>query len=165
MNKLKVIIPIFIIIIISVGIIITNSNQDTTSKSEIDLTTEESWAYSGPFGIEKTEYNLGEKIFISVENIPMGDKGKAIILRPFNDTHSKEYLSIEFDGNMKNNFNRYFEPRLNEWKSICSVNDLTGNWKIIFAGVEYEELNFRIINQTSSWDDRIMEPIVGKANC
>ena len=62
MNKLKVIIPIFIIIIISVGIIITNSNQDTTSKSEIDLTTEESWVYSGPFGIEKTEYNLGEKI-------------------------------------------------------------------------------------------------------
>ena len=165
MNKLKVIIPIFIIIIISVGIIITNSNQDTTEKSKIDLTIEEKWNQSGPFGIDKTEYNLGEKIFITVTDVPVEDKGKAIVFRPLNDTHWKKYFDIEFDGSSKVNFNRYFEPRLNEWKSICSVNDLTGNWKIVFAGVEYEELNFRIINQTSSWDDRIMEPIIDKANC
>ena len=163
MNKLKIIIPI-IIIIIAVGVIITNSNQENT-EVKIDSTIQEPWTYSGPFGIEKTEYNIGEKIFLSVENIPVGDKGEAVVYRPFNETHTKQYLSIEFDGSKKNNFNRYFEPRLNEWKAICSTNDLVGDWKIEFVGVNYKPLNFKILNQTSSWDNRTFEPIVNKSNC
>ena len=163
MNKLKIIIPVFIIIIISVGIIITNSNKEEIE--EVIIEQEEEWTYSGPFGIDKTQYNIGEKMFIDVVDIPKEDKGAAVVFRPYNATHFKEYLSIEFDGSMKNNFNRYFEFRLNEWKGICSRNDLVGDWKIEFVGVEYEDLNFRIINQTSSWDIRVFEPLVGVGKC
>ena len=163
MNKLKIIIPIFIIIIISVGIIITNPNEEIIEEVIIDQ--DEGWTYSGPFGIDKIEYNVGEKIFLDVRDIPKGDKGTAVVIRPLNATHGKEHLRIDFDGSMKNNFNRYFEPRLNELKGICSTNDLVGDWKIRFVGVEYEELKFRIINQTSSWDTREFKPLVGKGTC
>ena len=163
MNKLKIIIPVFIIMIISVGIIIINSNEEKIE--EVIVEQEMEWTYSGPFGMDKTEYNLGEKVFIDVVDIPIKDKGTAVVLRPLNSTHFVKYLSIDFDGSMKNNFNRYFEPRLNEWREICSTNDLVGEWKIIFIGVEYEDLNFRIIDQTSSWDDRVFEPLVGIGKC
>ena len=164
MNKLKIIIPVFIIIIIiSIGIIITNSNEEINE--EIIEVQEVEWIYSGPFGMEKTEYNIGEKVFLDVVDIPKKDKGTAVVMRPLNSTHDIEYLRIDFDGSMKNNFNRYFEPRLNELKGICSTNDLVGDWKIRFVGVEYEELKFRIINQTSSWDTREFKPLVGKGTC
>ncbi len=163
MKKLKIIIPIFIIIIISVGIIITNSNEEINE--EIIEDQEVEWIYSGPFGMEKTEYNLGEKIFLDIVDIPKKDKGTAVVMRPLNSTHDIEYLRIDFDGSKKDNFNRYFEPRLNEWRGICSGNDLLGDWKIRFVGVEYEELKFKIINQTSSWDTRTFEPLVGIGKC
>ena len=163
MNKLKIIIPILIIIIISVGIIITNSNEEINE--EIIEDQEVEWIYSGPFGMEKTEYNLGEKIFMDIVDLQKRDKGTVLILRPLNATHSIEYLTIEFDGSLKNNFNRYFEPRLNEFTGICSRDDLIGDWKMQFLGVEYEDLNFRIINQTSSWDTRVFEPLVGIGSC
>ena len=163
MNKLKIIIPVFIIMIISVGIIIINSNEEKIE--EVIVEQEMEWTYSGPFGMDKTEYNLGEKVFIDVVDIPIKDKGTAVVLRPYNATFHEKYLTIEFDGSMKNNFNRYFEPRLNEWREICSTNDLVGEWKIIFLGVEYEEIKFRINNQTSSWDDRVFEPLVGIGKC
>ena len=162
MNKLKIIIPV-LIIIICVGIIIINSNEEKIEEVIIDQEVE--WIYSGPFGIEKTEYNLGEKIFLDIIDIPKKDKGTALVLRPLNATHHIKYLSIDFDGSLKDNFNRYFEPRLNEWRGICSGNDLVGDWKIVFSGVEYEDLNFRIINQTSSWDTRVFEPLVGIGTC
>ena len=163
MKKLKIIIPVFIIIIISVGIIITNSNEEINE--EIIEDQEVEWIYSGPFGMEKTEYNLGEKIFLDIVDIPKKDKGTAVVMRPLNSTHDIEYLRIDFDGSKKDNFNRYFEPRLNEWRGICSGNDLLGDWKIRFVGVEYEELKFKIINQTSSWDTRTFEPLVGIGKC
>ena len=163
MNKLKIIIPIFVIIIISVGIIITNSNE--VINEEIIEEQEVEWIYSGSFRIEKTEYNIGEKIFINIVDIPKEDKGTATVLRPLNATHDIKYLTIEFDGSMKNNFNRYFEPKFNELSGICSVNDLVGEWRIVFSGVEYKDLNFRIINQTSSWDTRVFEPLVGIGTC
>ena len=163
MKKLKIIIPIFIIVIIFVGIMMTNSNEKLVEDQEEII--EEKWTYSGPFGIDKTEYNLGEKIFLDIVDIPKNHKGTAVVLRPLNATHHIKFLSINFDGSQKDNFNRYFEPRLNEWAGICSRNDLAGDWKIVFLGVEYEDLNFRINNQTSSWDTRTLEPLVGIGKC
>ena len=58
MANVKVIIPIIIIIIIAAVLIIFTSNDETT-KNEI----EEEWIKSGPFSIDKAQYNVGEKIF------------------------------------------------------------------------------------------------------
>ncbi|MDC0605744.1 hypothetical protein OAO63_03755, partial [Nitrosopumilus sp.] len=70
-----------------------------------------------------------------------------------------KYIAIKFNGEEKSKFNRYFEPRLNERNGVCSINDLVGNWVVVFTETEYEKINFKIINETGSWDDRTFESI------
>ena len=114
---------------------------------------------SGPFSIDKSQYNLGEKIFITVVELDTEDKGQVIFFRPINNTSWTKYNAIEFNGNAKQQFNLYFEPRLSELRKICSTNDLVGPWIVKFIGTEYSDINFTIMNQTSSWDNRIFEPV------
>jgi hypothetical protein len=154
MKKVKIIIPIIIIIIIASSLIIFTPNQEIT-KNKID----EKWIKSGPFEIDKKQYNIGEKIFVNTINLKSNDKGEIQILRPINDTHHKVYIQIPFDGSKKDNFNYYFEPSLYSIRGMCSMNDIAGNWVMTFPGTVYEDLNFEIINQTSSWDDRNYDPI------
>ena len=109
MVNVKVIIPIIIIIIIAAALIIFTSNEETT-KNEI----EEEWIKSGPFSIDKAQYNVGEKIFLDTDGLKFDDKGTVEFLRPINDTHHKVHIKIPFDGMNKQQFNYYFEPRLFE---------------------------------------------------
>ena len=154
MVNVKVIIPIIIIIIIAAVLITFTPNEETT-KNEI----EEKWIESGPFAIDKAQYNVGEKIFLSTTNLPFENKGTVEFLRPINDTHHKSYIQIPFDGMNKQQFNFYFEPRLQMSTQICSMDDIAGNWIVKFSGTQYEDINFEILNQVSSWDDRLMEPV------
>ena len=154
MIKVKVIIPIIIIIIIAGTLIIFTPNEET-SKNKI----EEKWVKSGPFSIDKSEYNLGEKIFIVVNGLKEEDKGKVIFFRPLNNTSWSNYITMDFDGKNKAQFNLYFEPKLNELKKICSTNELAGTWIVKFIGTEYSDINFEMMNQTSSWDVRTFDPV------
>jgi hypothetical protein len=154
MIKVKVIIPIIIIIIITGALIIFTPNEET-SKNKI----EEKWVKSGPFEIDKSQYHIGEKIFVSVSDLLPEEKGKVQFLRPINDTHHKSYIKISFNGMEKTGFNRYFEPRLFEYRGICSVDDIAGNWIVKFVGTQYEDINFEILAQPSSWDERTFEPV------
>ena len=154
MTAIKVIIPIIIIVIIAGALIIFTPNEET-SKNEI----EEKWVKSGSFEIDKSKYNMGEKIFLSTINLLPEDKGTVQFFRPINDTHHKSYIKIPFDGSDKSNFNYYFEPRFNPFKGICSMDDLAGNWVVKFIGTEYEDINFEILAQSSSWDKRTFEPV------
>ena len=67
---------------------------------------------SGPFQIDRTEYALGEKIFIRINGIAYEDKGEMVFMRPLNQTHSSVYFTIPFDGTSKASFNQYFTPQL-----------------------------------------------------
>ena len=154
MVNVKVIIPIIIIIIIAASLIIFTSNEETT-KNEI----EEKWIGSGPFAIDKAQYNVGEKIFLDTDGLKFDEKGTIEFLRPINDTHHKTHIKIPFDGMNKQQFNYYFEPRLQMSTKICSMDDIAGNWIVRFSGTQYEDINFEILNQVSSWDDRLMEPV------
>ena len=154
MIKAKIIIPIVIIIIIA-GALITFTPDEEASKNKI----EEEWVKSGPFSIDKTEYNLGEKIFIAVNGLKQEDKGKVIFFRPLNNTAWSNYITMDFDGKNKAGFNLYFEPKLSELKNICSANELEGEWVVKFIGTEYPDINFKITNQTSSWDKRTFDPV------
>ena len=160
MINLKVIIPIIIIIAAALIIFIPN---EKTSENKIEETSEnkieETWLKSGSFEIDKSQYNIGEKIFLSTMDLLLEDKGIVQFLRPINDTHHKIYIKIPFDGRDKSQFNYYFEPRYNELRGICSMDDIAGNWIIKFIGTQYEDINFKILNQTSSWDDRAFESI------
>ena len=62
-----------IVIIIAIGLILLNSNEQTVEEKWL-----EERITSGPFSIDKGEYNLGEKIFISVDGLKEEDKGKVI---------------------------------------------------------------------------------------
>ena len=157
MNKL-IIIPLIIIPLIIIPLII--SLVVVSSDQEIDKDeTIGQWQESGPFEIDKDEYNLGEKIFLSVQNINANDKGEVKFMRPLNITHSVQYIGIPFDGMKKDGFNYYFQPRYNVNEMICSTEDLVGTWTVIFSGTEYKNLHFEILNQTSSWDERSFESV------
>ena len=154
MVNVKVIIPIIIIIIIAASLIIFTPNEETT-KNEI----EEKWIGSGPFAIDKAQYNVGEKIFLDTDGLKFDEKGTIEFLRPINDTHHKTHIKIPFDGMSKQQFNYYFEPRLHLYNGLCSMDDIAGNWIVEFSGTQYEDINFEILAQPSSWDERTFEPI------
>ena len=154
MIKVKVIISVIIIIVIAGALIIFTSNEET-SKNKI----EEKWQKSGPFEIDKKQYNIGEKIFLSTNGLLPEEKGTVQFLRPLNDTHHKLYIKVPFDGMDKAQFNYYFEPRFQQYRGICSIEDIAGDWIVRFSGTQYEDINFEILAQPSSWDNRTFEPI------
>ena len=154
MIKAKIIIPIIIVIIIA-GALITFTPNEEASKNKI----EEEWIKSGPFSIDKIEYNLGEKIFIVVNGLKEEDKGKVIFFRPLNNTAWSDYITMDFDGRNKVQFNLYFEPKLSKLKKTCSANDLAGTWVVKFIGTEYSDITFEMTNQSSSWDKRTFDPV------
>ncbi len=111
------------------------------------------WVTSGPFQIDRSEYILGEKIFLVIGGLEQQDKGQVAFLRPLNDTHKKVYQTIPFDGSKKNMFNYYVEPDLSKKNGICSIDDIVGDWTVVFRGTNYENLKFKIINQTLPGDE------------
>ena len=160
MNKFKVIIPIIIIIIIAGLLIIFTSDEDNDrNRTEHVTNIDGEWIKSGSFEIDKSEYHIGEKVFLSTTNLLPEDKGIVQFFRPLNDTHHKSYIKIPFDGMEKSKFNYYFEPSLQIYTKICSMDDIAGNWIVKFSGTQYEDINFEILAQPSSWDKRTFEPI------
>jgi len=172
MVNLKSIIGIIIGITI-IGIVIGGTIEFNSEKEREGVPWREA---SGPFQIEKYEYYLGEKIFFNAVNIPTDVKGEIIFLRPELDrsnlkikelegipeelvSKKVKYIGIEFNGENKQNFNKFFEPRFSEWNGICSRDDLVGQWVVIFLGTQYENINFTVLNQTMPGDTRLFEPI------
>ena len=181
MNSLKIVIPVFVAITIVVIIfnltqteIIEKQDPEWRNPSEIEglldkikidklenqesdnpfISKEREWISSGPFKIDRSEYQLGEKIFVNIEELSMDEKGKVIFLRPMNSTHYAPYHTMPFDGSGQRN-NYYFTPDLSELKEICSIDEITGNWKIIFQGTEYPGLEFKVIAEIiPGYEDR-----------
>mgnify|MGYP005659805643 FL=1 len=178
MVSLKSIIGIIVGIAI-VGIAIGGAIEFNAEKEREGVPWREG---SGPFQIEKYEYYLGEKIFINAINIPTDASGEIIFFRPALDGINKypkefegispelistkiKYLAIKYDGNDKQSFNKYFEPRLSEWKGICSANQIVGEWVMTFSGTQYEPIYFTVLNYTMPEDPRTFEPLVDIGNC
>jgi len=173
----KIVIPTIVVIII-LGVIIFNSEQVVEEGIE-----EIEWVTSGPFQLEKNQYYIGEKIFITARDIPTNESGEIIFLRPASEGHmtserelegipieliSKKvkYIGINFDGADKQNFNRYFEPRLNEWMGICSTEDIVGEWVMVFHGTQYEHINFIVLDELAPWEKtKRYEPRVDVGTC
>ena len=110
--------------------------------------TSREWLTSGPFQIDKSQYLLGENIFVRITNLAQNEKGQIAFLRPMNETHYSVYITIPFDGAKKNSFNQYFTPDLSRALKICTVDDLIGTWKIVFQKTNYENISFEILNKT-----------------
>jgi hypothetical protein len=102
------------------------------------------WITSGPFQVDRSEYAIGESIFIRMGGIEVNEKGQIAIYRPLNATHHKIYLTIPFDGEDRSTSNTYFTPQINSKRGICSMDNLTGEWMMVFRGTDYPNLNFEI---------------------
>ncbi len=107
---------------------------------------EREWITSGPFQIDRSQYAIGEKIFIVIGGLDVNEKGQIAVMRPLNDTHYSVYLTIPFDGAAKPEFNYYLEPQISKAREICSVDDIIGKWIMVFRGTDYPNLNFEITN-------------------
>ena len=105
------------------------------------------WRTSGPFQIDRSQYALGEKIFIRTGGLDFEEKGEVAVLRPLNDTHYSVYLTIPYDGVNKEAFNYYLNPQLSKTRGLCSVDDILGKWALVFRGTKYPNLNFEIIDK------------------
>ncbi|AFS81963.1 hypothetical protein [Candidatus Nitrosopumilus sediminis] len=120
---------------------------------------EREWITSGPFQIDRSEYVLGEKIFLVIGGLQQYEKGQVAFLRPLNDTHYKVYQTIPFDGSKKNVFNYYIQPQISKENGICSIDDLVGDWTVVFRGTNYENLKFRITDKILPGDEDSYEPV------
>ena len=116
--KKVIIISIIIGIIITGSVILLNSNQEVEEavRETLGETVEDRWEReqitSGPFSIDKSQYNLGEKIFITVTNLPQDEKGQMIFFRPMQIVLmvGKSTSQLIMMDNNKDQFNLYFEP-------------------------------------------------------
>jgi hypothetical protein len=87
------------------------------------------------------------------------EKGKVVFLRPINSTHYSPYHTMPFDGSDQRN-NYYFTPELGIMGGICSTDDLIGNWRVVFLGTEYLDLEFKVTNEIlPSGNEKRYEPV------
>ena len=105
------------------------------------------WITSGPFQIDRSKYVLGEKIFLIIGGLEYQEKGQIAFLRPLNDTHYSVYQTIPFDGAKKNAFNYYIQPQLSKTRGLCSMDDIIGNWTVVFRGTNYPNIKFEITDE------------------
>ena len=136
-----------------------NVEESKKVETKYDPTREREWITSGPFQIDRSEYILGEKIFLRIGGLQDYEIGQAVFLMPSNGTHYTVYLSVPFNGAGKTAFNYYLEPDLSKAKGICSVDDLVGTWKVVFRGTNYHDLEFRITEEIIPGDEPDYEPV------
>ena len=115
------------------------------------------WLTSGPFQIDKSQYLLGENIFVRVGNLAPNEQGQIAFLRPVNETHYSVYNIIPFNGEVNSSFNNYFTPALSRALNICTIDDLIGSWRVVFQGTDYENLSFEIINEILQGSEKYYE--------
>jgi hypothetical protein len=101
------------------------------------------WVTSGPFSINKNQYELGENIFMVVSDLKPTDVGEIDFVAPNGYT----YNAIPFNGTMKSSFKQFFTPNTQGRLGLCNAASLVGHWNILFKGVLYKSIPFEIINE------------------
>ena len=120
---------------------------------------EREWITSGPFQIDRSEYVVGEKIFLVIGGLEYEEKGQVAFLRPLNDTHNSVYLTVPFDGAKKNAFNYYIQPQLSKTRGLCTIDDIVGSWTVVFRGTDYKNLKFEITDKVIPGDENNYQPV------
>ncbi|WP_425340045.1 hypothetical protein [Nitrosopumilus ureiphilus] len=120
---------------------------------------EREWITSGPFQLDRSEYVLGEKIFLRIGGLTSEEKGQVAFLRPLNGTHYSVYWTIPFDGAEKSAFNYYLQPQLSKRLGYCTADDFVGEWRVVFRGTDYPNLEFKITEDILTGDEEDYEPV------
>ena len=154
-KQIALIIPIAIIITIASTLLIFSEEID----DYMDANDDTAWIHSGPFSIDREEYRLGHKIFLIANEVNQNDKGSIKLVKINEDGSQKIFKTYRFDGMKKQSFNIYFSPYLNEVSSICSAEDVIGNYEVIFEGTNYESIKLKIINKYLPGSEYRFEPV------
>jgi hypothetical protein len=120
---------------------------------------EREWITSGPFQIDRSEYVLGEKIFLRIGGLADDEKGQVAFLMPLNSSHYSVYWTIPFDGADKPAFNYYLNPQLSKTKGYCTAEDFIGDWRVVFRGTDYPDLEFKITEDILPGDEENFQPV------
>lgn len=107
---------------------------------------EREWNSSGPFKLDRSEYVLGERLFVNLDYVDKSTKGEMIFTKIINNTHVYEYKKVKFDGS-KPQYNFYIGMNLNQIRGLCNVDQLIGNWELRFEGTNYESIKFKVLDQ------------------
>ena len=118
------------------------------------------WVTKGPFSIDRSEYVLGEKIFVKIKNLDVNTKGQMIFTKIVNSTHIFEYKKIPFDGS-KPQQNYYLGLELFKMRGICTADQLIGDWefRILTENREYGVIEFRILDKYLPGVEEKYEPV------
>ncbi len=117
------------------------------------------WIASGPFEIDRSKYVIGQKVFIRIGELDLDEKGQIAFLRPLNETHISVYQTIPFDGMKKPAFNFYIQPSLSAALAICTVDDIIGEWTVVFRGTSYPNLKFEVTNEIIPGEEDAYVPV------
>ena len=152
-------ISLIVLIAIITTIVISVYSFSEDIENYIDENDDTKWIHSGPFSIDREEYQLGHKIFLIANEVNQNDKGSIKLVKINEDGSQKIFKTYRFDGMKKQSFNIYFSPNLNEINSICSAEDVIGNYEVIFEGTNYESIKLKIINKYLPGSEYRFEPV------
>ena len=179
----KFVIPIIAGIIIIIGIIIVldqgsntieinknfNEENDEVQKKLDEIKKDKSeneynpkpreWITSGPFQIDRSEYVLGEKIFLRTSGLKNHELGEILFHRPVKSIGDSIYLTIPFNGEKRSAFNYYLEPQLTKTRGFCTADDFIGEWTVVFKGTNYEPIKFEITKDILPGEKEDYQPI------
>ena len=110
--------------------------------------------------MDRSEYALGEKIFVNIQNLRNNEKGTMVFTKIINSTHIFEYKKIGFDGS-KPQQNFYLSIDLFDKRGICTKEQLIGDWELRFVGSnnEFTSLDFKIKDQMLPGSEKRYEPV------
>ena len=134
--------------------------QDETDNKNSEnpyIPKEREWIESGPFQIDRSEYALGEKIFVQM-NFFEEAKGELVFAKIVNNTHAMDYFDMPFDSS-ENQMNVYLGIYPSKRVNLCTADELVGDWVLIFEGTNYESLQFKIINKIIPGQESKFEPV------
>jgi hypothetical protein len=119
------------------------------------------WIQSGPFQIDRSQYVIGEKVFVKINHLNENIEGSMLFYKELNSTHSFVYYEMPFDGS-KPQTNFYLDIGLSKSKGICTTEELIGDWKLVFVDNNIgaiTNLDFKIINQILPGLEERFEPV------
>jgi hypothetical protein len=119
---------------------------------------EREWVSSGPFKLDRSEYILGERLFVNLDYLDKNTKGEMIFTKIINNTHTYQYKKIQFDGS-KPQYNFYIGLNLNNPRGLCNADQLIGNWELRFEGTNYESIKFKVLDEILPGSERLYEPV------
>ncbi len=105
--------------------------------------------------INKDRYLLGENVYVTITEIPMELKTRVLFYTP----SGVQFYEINIDGERNSGFKQYFKPQLLKNRNLCDVNDLIGQWTVMFENNPYERLNFEMTGEYLPEQEKHYDPI------